>query len=78
LKFNTIDNYNRVCYDTTVEFWLITMNALLSFLDYLVSELEYRYLLKRADSLIDYLDYLDAVVSLEQIRSSEEYRQLCK
>jgi hypothetical protein len=54
------------------------MNALLSFLDYLVSELEYRYLLKRADSLIDYLDYLDAVVSLEQIRSSEEYRQLCK
>jgi hypothetical protein len=78
LKFNTIDNYNRVCYDTTVEFWWITMNALLSFLDYLVSELEYRYLLKRADSLIDYLDYLDAVVSLEQIRSSEEYRQLCK
>ena len=78
MKFNTIDNYNRVCYDTTVEFWLITMNALLSFLDYLVSELEYRYLLKRADSLIDYLDYLDAVVSLEQIRSSEEYRKLCK
>jgi len=60
------------------EFGGLLMNALLSFLDYLVSELEYSYLLKKADSLIDYLDYLDAVVSLEQIRSSEEYRQLCK
>jgi hypothetical protein len=49
-----------------------------SFLDYLVSELEYHYLLKRADSLIDYLDYLDAVVSLNEIRASEEYRKLCK
>jgi len=23
-NFNTIGNYNRVCYDTTVEFWWIT------------------------------------------------------
>jgi hypothetical protein len=54
------------------------MNALLFVLDWLVKELEYHYCLKRADSLIDYLDYLDAVVSLNEIRASEEYRQLCK
>jgi len=54
------------------------MHALLSFLDYLVSELEYSYYLKKADSLCDYLDYLDAVVSLNEIRASEEYRMLCK
>jgi hypothetical protein len=67
-----------MCYSEIVEFWLITMDALLFALDWLVRELEYHYCLKRADSLIDYLDYLDAVVSLEQIRSSEEYRKLCK
>jgi hypothetical protein len=59
-----------------MSFGLITVNALLFVLDCLVSELEYHYLLKRADSLCDYLDYLDAVVSLEQIRASEEYRSI--
>ena len=54
------------------------MNALLTFLDYLVSELEYHYLLKRADSLCDYLEYLDTVVSLNEIRQSEEHRKLCQ
>lgn len=54
------------------------MNALIQFLDYLVRELEFHYSLQRADSLIDYLDYLDAIVSLEEIRASEEYRKLCK
>ena len=52
------------------------MGALLYALDWLVRELECYCLLKRADSLIDYLDYLDTVVSLEQIRASEEYRNL--
>jgi len=52
------------------------MNALIQFLDYLVRELEFHYALKRMDSLIDYLDYLDTAISLEQIRSSEEYRKL--
>jgi hypothetical protein len=52
------------------------MGALLYALDWLVRELECYYLLQRADSLIDYLDYLDTVVSLEQIRASEEYRNL--
>jgi hypothetical protein len=63
-------------YNGAVEFGLITVTALLAFLDYLVAELEYHYLLKRADSLCDYLDYLDTVVSLEQIRASEEYRSI--
>ena len=52
------------------------MDALLTLLDYLVSELEYHYLLKRADSLIDYLDYLDTVISLNEIRQSKEYQSL--
>jgi hypothetical protein len=52
------------------------MDALLTLLDYLVSELEFHYLLKRADSLCDYLDYLDTVVSLNEIRQSKEYQSL--
>ena len=59
-----------------MSFGSITMNALLFALDWLVSELEYHYLLKRADSLCDYLDYLDAVVSLNEIRQSPEYHNL--
>jgi hypothetical protein len=52
------------------------MDVLLFALDCLVRELEYHYYLRKADSLIDYLDYLDAAVSLNEIRSSEEYRKL--
>jgi len=63
-------------YNSTAEFWLITVTALLFVLDWLVSELEYHYLLKRADSLCDYLDYLDAVVSLNEIRQSPEYHSI--
>jgi len=63
-------------YNGTAEFGLTIVEALITFLDYLVAELEYHYLLKRADSLCDYLDYLDTVVSLEQIRASEEYRSI--
>jgi len=63
-------------YNGAAEFWAIAMNALLFALDWLVAELEYHYLLKRADSLCDYLDYLDTVVSLEQIRQSPEYRSI--
>jgi hypothetical protein len=59
-----------------MSFGSITMDALLTLLDYLVSELEYHYLLKRADSLCDYLDYLDAAVSLNEIRQSPEYHNL--
>ena len=61
-------------YNGTAEFGLITVTALLFVLDWLVSELEYHYLLRRADSLCDYLDYLDAVVSLNEIRATENYR----
>jgi hypothetical protein len=67
-----------VCYTTAVEFWLTGVNALLFALDWLVKELEFYYWLKRADSLIDYLDYLDAAASLNEIRATEEYRMLCK
>jgi hypothetical protein len=59
-----------------MSFGSITMNALLFVLDWLVAELEYHYLLKRADSLCDYLDYLDTVVSLNEIRQSPEYHNL--
>ena len=52
------------------------MDALLFVLDWLVSELEYHYLLRRADSLCDYLDYLDAAVSLNEIHQSPEYHNL--
>jgi len=52
------------------------MHALLSALDCLVRELEYSYYLRKADFLLDYLDYLEAVVSLNEIRASEEYRSL--
>jgi len=55
---------------------LTIVDALITFLDYLVAELEYHYYMRKADSLCDYLDYLDTVVSLEQIRASEEYRSI--
>ena len=63
-------------YNGAVEFGLITVTALLFALDWLVRELEYHYLLRRADSLCDYLDYLDAVISLNEIRQSPEYHNL--
>jgi hypothetical protein len=52
------------------------VNALIAFLDYLVAELEYHYCMRKADSLIDYLDYLDAAVSLNEIRQSPEYHSI--
>jgi hypothetical protein len=63
-------------YNGAVEFGLITVNALLFVLDWLVRELEYHYYLRKADSLIDYLDYLDAVISLNEIHQSPEYHNL--
>jgi hypothetical protein len=65
-----------MCYSEIVEFWLITMDALLFALDWLARELEFHYCMKKTDSLIDYLDYLDTVVSLNEIRQSKEYRKL--
>ena len=52
------------------------MNALLTFLDYLVSELEYYLEIKRAEQLTEELDYLNAIAFLGEIRASEEYRKL--
>ena len=52
------------------------MNALLTFLDYLVSELEYYLEIKRAEQLTEELDYLNAIAFLDEIRASEEYRKL--
>ena len=52
------------------------MNALLFALDWLVAELEYHYLLKRADSVCDEIDYLDTVAFLDEIRQSPEYRSI--
>ena len=52
------------------------MDALLTFLDYLVSELEFYLEVKRAEQLIEELDYLNAIAFLDEIRASEEYRKL--
>ena len=52
------------------------MGALLFALDWLVRELECYYLLKRADSVCDEIDYLDTVAFLDEIRQSPEYRSI--
>ena len=53
------------------------MDALLTFLDYLVSELEFYLEVKRAEQLTEELDYLNAIAFLDEIRQSEEYSR-CK
>ena len=65
-----------MCYSEIVEFWWITMDALLTFLGYLVSELEFYLEVKRAEQLTEELDYLNAIAFLDEIRASEEYRKL--
>lgn len=57
-----------------MSFGSITMNALLFVLDWLVAELEYYYCLKKAKSLCEQLDYLEALAFLDSIRAIEEYR----
>ena len=52
------------------------MDALLTFLDYLVSELEFYLEVKRAEQLIEELNYQNAVAYLDELRASEEYRKL--
>ena len=63
-------------YNGAVEFGLITVNALLAFLDFFVTELEYYYCLRKADSLCEQLDYLKAIAFLDEIRQSPEYRSI--
>lgn len=60
----------------TVEFGLITVNALIAFLDFFVAELEYYYCLKKAESLCEKLDYLEAIAFLDEIRQSPEYHSI--
>jgi hypothetical protein len=67
-----------MCYSEIVEFWSITMNALVYFLNWVVNELEYYYYLKRAGYLCEDLEYLVAHAQLNEIRQSEEYRKLCQ
>jgi hypothetical protein len=50
------------------------VEALITFLDFFVTELEYYYCLKKADSLCEQLDYLEALAFLDSIRAIEEYR----
>jgi len=52
------------------------VDALLTFLDFLVAELECHYYLRKADSLCDEVDYLSAVAFLDEIRQSPEYRSI--
>jgi hypothetical protein len=59
-----------------MSFGLITVNALLAFLDFFVTELEYYYCLKKADSLCDEIDYLETIAFLDEIRQSPEYHSI--
>ena len=52
------------------------INALLTFLDYLVSELEFYLEVKRAERLTEELNYQNAVAYLDELRASKEYRRL--
>jgi hypothetical protein len=59
-----------------MSFGSIIVNALLFVLDWLVTELEYYYCLKKADSLCDEIDYLETIAFLDEIRQSPEYRSI--
>jgi hypothetical protein len=59
-----------------MSFGLIIVEALITFLDFFVTELEYYYCLKKADSLCEQLDYLEAIAFLDEIRQSPEYRSI--
>ena len=63
-------------YNGAVEFGLITVNALLAFLNWLITELEYYFCLKKAESLCDEIDYLETIAFLDEIRQSPEYRSI--
>ena len=63
-------------YSGTVEFWLITMDALIAFLDFFVTELEYYYCLKKAERLCGEIDYLETIAFLNEIRQSLEYHSI--
>jgi hypothetical protein len=64
-------------YNGAVEFGLITVTALLAFLNWLITELEYYLVVSQAESLCEELDYLNHAAFLEEIRQSPEYRNLC-
>jgi hypothetical protein len=63
-------------YNGAVEFGLITVTALLAFLNWLITELEYYLVVSQAESLCEELDYLNHAAFLEEIRRSPEYRNL--
>ena len=63
-------------YNGTAEFGLITVNALLAFLNWLITELEYYFCLKKAESLCDEIDYLETIAFLNEIRQSPEYHSI--
>jgi hypothetical protein len=52
------------------------VEALIAFLDFFVTELEYYYCLRKADSLCDEIDYLETIAFLDEIRQSPEYRSI--
>ena len=59
-----------------MSFGSIIVNALLFVLDWLVTELECYFCLKKAESLCEQLDYLEAIAFLDEIRQSPEYRSI--
>jgi hypothetical protein len=61
-----------------LSFGELHMDALLTLLDYLVSELEFYLEVKRAERLTEELNYQNAVAYLDELRASKEYRKLCK
>jgi hypothetical protein len=63
-------------YNGAAEFGLITVTALLAFLNWLITELEYYLVVSQAESLCEELDYLNHAAFLEEIRQSPEYHNL--
>jgi len=52
------------------------MDALIAFLDFFVTELEYYYCLKKAERLCGEIDYLETIAFLNEIRQSLEYHSI--
>ena len=55
-------------------FGLITVNALIAFLDWLITELELYLETKLAELALEELEYQQSIAFLDEIRQFEEYR----
>jgi len=56
------------------EFGLVVMDALIQFLEWVVTELEYWREIELAEQTAEQLEYMDAVAYLDALRATAEYR----